>query len=97
MAGKFASRDYTILSLAAAMFVCLALVIVTLPVALIWIKQPVGNAAAIAADAFATVFSLAFLAAFALSTINHRSSDALPNPRSDNHDPICRVTRLPGE
>jgi hypothetical protein len=67
MATKFASRQNVVVILGAVMIVCLALTIVTFPIALIWFGQPLGNAAGIAADTFASVFSVAFFAAFALS------------------------------
>ena len=73
MASKFVSRENVIVILGALTIVCLALTIVTFPVSLIWIGQPFGNAALIAADAFASVFSIAFFAAFALSMAEPRS------------------------
>jgi hypothetical protein len=67
MAAKFISRQAVIAILGAVMIVSLALTIVTFLVALIWIGQPVGNAAITVADVFATVFSVAFFAAFVLA------------------------------
>jgi hypothetical protein len=66
MATKFVSLQNVLVILAVVMIVCLALTILTFPVALIWIGQPLGNAAGLAADAFASVFSVALFAAFAL-------------------------------
>ena len=62
MAAKFISHVIAILG--AVMIVSLALTIVTFPVALIWTGQPPGKVAITMADAFATVFSLAYFAAF---------------------------------
>ena len=67
MAAKFIYRQAVIAILGAVMIVSLALTIVTFPVALIWVGQPPGNVAMTMADAFATVFSVAFFAAFALA------------------------------
>ena len=53
------------------------LAIVTFPVSLIGSGQPIGKAALIAADAFASVFSVAFFAAFALS-MTERSPNTGP-------------------
>jgi membrane protein implicated in regulation of membrane protease activity len=72
MYAKFVSRQNVIVILGAVMIVCLALTIVTGAVALIWIGQPVGNAAGTTADAFAFVFSVAFIAAFALAMAGHQ-------------------------
>ena len=65
MATKFVSRQNVLVIFGAVMIVFLALTIVTFPVALIWVGQPPGNVAITMADAFATVFSVAFFAAFA--------------------------------
>ena len=73
MATKFVSRQNVLVILGVVMIVCLALTIVTFPVALIWIGQPFGNAAGLTADAFACVFSVAFFAAFALAMAEHQS------------------------
>jgi hypothetical protein len=67
MATQFISRQNVLTILGAVMIVSLALTIITFPVALIWIGQPPGNVAIKMADAFATVFSVAFFAAFALA------------------------------
>ena len=67
MATQFISRQNVLTILGAVMIVSLALTIITFPVALIWIGQPLGNVAITMADAFATVFSVAFFAAFALA------------------------------
>ena len=64
---KFVSRQNVLVILGAVMIVSLALTIVTFPIALIWVGQPPGNVAITMADAFATVFSVAFFAAFALA------------------------------
>ena len=55
------------------MIVFLALTIVTFPISLIWTRQPLGNAALVA-DTFASVFSVAFFAAFALAMAEQPSS-----------------------
>jgi hypothetical protein len=78
MATKFVSRQNVLVILAVVMIVCLALTIVTFPVALFWIGQPLGNAAGLAADAFASVFSVAFFAAFALAMVEHQWRDERP-------------------
>ena len=68
MASKFVSRENVIVILPAHLrLVRLALTIVTFAVALIWIGQPLGNTSGLTADAFASVFSVAFFAAFALA------------------------------
>jgi hypothetical protein len=79
MATKFVSRQNVIVILGAVMIVCLALTIVTFAVALIWIGQPLGNAAGLTADAFASVFSVAFFAAFALAMAEHQSRGNEPH------------------
>lgn len=73
MATKFASRQNVVVILGAVMIVCLALTIVTFLIALIWIGQPLGNEGLVAADTFASVFSVAFFAAFALAMAEQRS------------------------
>ena len=73
MGTQFVSRQNALVILGAVMIVCLALTIVTFPVSLIWMGQPPGNAALIAADAFASVFSVTFFAAFALAMAEPRS------------------------
>jgi hypothetical protein len=78
MATQYVSRQNVLVILGAVAIVSLALTIVTFPVSLIWIGQPLGNAALIAADAFASVFSVAFFAAFALSMAKQRSRDIGP-------------------
>ena len=77
MAAKFISHVIAILG--AVMIVSLALTIVTFPVALIWTGQPTGNVAITMADAFATVFSVAFFAAFALAMAEQPSSSSEPH------------------
>jgi len=54
------------------MIACLALTILTFPIALVWIGQPLGNADGIAADAFASGFSVAFFVAYALAMADQR-------------------------
>jgi hypothetical protein len=76
MATKFISRQDVITVLGAATIVFLALTIVTFPISLIWTGQPLGNAALIAADTFASVFSVAFFAAFALAMAEQPSSSS---------------------
>jgi len=78
MATKFISLQNVLVILAVVMIVCLALTILTFPVALIWIGQPLGNAAGLAADAFASVFSVALFAAFALAMVEHQSRSKEP-------------------
>jgi hypothetical protein len=73
MATKSASRQNAVVILGAVMIVCLALTIVTFPIALIWFGQPLGNAAITMADAFASVFSVALFAALALAMAEQRS------------------------
>jgi hypothetical protein len=81
MATKFVSRQNVIVILGAVMIVCLALTIVTEAVALIWIGQPLGNAAGITADAFASVFSVAFsLRSLSRWPSNRAVSDHLEGP-----------------
>ena len=78
MATKFASRQSVLVILCVVMIICLALTIVTFPVALIWIGQPFGNAVGLAADAFASVFSVALFAAFVLAMVEHQSRSKGP-------------------
>ena len=73
MATKIVSRENVLVILGLVMVVCLALTIVTFPVALIWVGQPVGNAARLTADACTSVFSVAFFAAFALAMTDQQS------------------------
>ena len=80
MTTQFVSRQNVLTILGAVAIVCLALAIVAGAVALIWIGQPVGNAAGIAADAFASVFSVVLFAAFALSMAEQRSGSSGPPP-----------------
>ena len=87
MATKFVSRQNVVVIFGAVMIVFLALTIVTFPVALIWVGQPPGNVAITMADAFATVFSVAFFAAFALAMAEPRS----PSPT----DPSTVLLRAP--
>ena len=87
MATQFISRQNVLTILGAVMIVSLALTIVTFPVALIWVGQPPGNVAITMADAFATVFSVAFFAAFALAMAEPRS----PSPT----DPSTVLLRAP--
>ena len=67
MATQFVSRQNVLAVLGAVAIVTLALTIVMFPVALIWIGKPPGTVAITMADGFATVFSVAFFAAFALA------------------------------
>ena len=76
MTTKFEFRQNVILALGAVAIVCLVLAIVTGAAALILIGQPSGNAAAITADAFASVFSVAFFAAFILRMADELSHDS---------------------
>jgi len=77
MAANFISHVIAILG--AVMIVSLALTIVMFPVALIWVGQPPGNVAMTMADAFATVFSVAFFAAFALAMAEQRPGSSGPH------------------
>jgi hypothetical protein len=79
MATKFISRQDVITVLGAAMIVFLALTIVTFPISLIWTGQPLGNAALVAADTFASVFSVAFFVAFALVMAEQPSGNSGPH------------------
>ena len=79
MATKFVSRQNVLVIFGAVMIVFLALTIVTFPVALIWVGQPPGNVAMTMADAFATVFSVAFFAAFALAMAEQPSTSGEPH------------------
>lgn len=78
MATNFVSRQNILVVLAVVMIVCLALTILTFPVALFWVGQPFGNAAGLAADAFASVFSVALFAAFVLAMAEHQSRSKAP-------------------
>ena len=79
MAIKIVSRENVLVILGVVMIVCLALTIVTFPVALIWVGQPLGNAAGLTADACASVFSVAFFAAFALAMADQQSLSKAPS------------------
>ena len=79
MAARLISRQNVIAILGAVMIVSLALTIVAFPVALIWFGQPPGNVAITMADAFASVFSVAFFAAFALAMADQRSGSSGPH------------------
>jgi len=74
MATKLVSRQNVVVILGTVMIVCLALTIVTFPVALIWIGQPLGNTAMTMADAFASIFSVALFAAFVLAMAEQPSA-----------------------
>ena len=78
MATKFRSRQNVLVILGVVMIICLALTIVTFGVALIWIGRPLRNAAVLTADAFASVFSVAFFAAFALAMGEQQSRSNRP-------------------
>ena len=88
MATKSASRQNVVVILGAVMIVCLALTIVTFPIALIWFGQPLGNAAITMADAFASVFSVVFFAAFALamSSSGPAVADHIDDQQSDRNN-----------
>jgi predicted membrane protein len=79
MAAKFISLQAVIAILGAVMIVSLALTIVTFPFALIWIGQPFGNVATTMADAFATVFSVAFFTAFVLAMAEQQPGSSGPH------------------
>ena len=95
MVSKLEPHENILLALAAAMIVCLALAIVAFPVALIWISQPIGTAAATTADAFAIGFSLAFFAAFVLAMVAQSSCQGPLKTRVNDPQPTCRVVRSP--
>ena len=76
MASKLVSRENVHAILGVIMIVCLPLTIVTFFLALIFIGQPIGNMAITTADVFASIFSVAFFAAFALAMGNQRSRDS---------------------
>ena len=76
MASKLVSRENVHAILGVIMIVCLPLTIVTFFLALILIGQPIGNMAITTADVFASIFSVAFFAAFALAMANQRSRDS---------------------
>jgi len=79
VAARLISRQNVIAILGAVMIVSLALTIVAFPVALIWFGQPTGNVAITMADAFASVFSVAFFAALALAMADQRSGSSGPH------------------
>jgi hypothetical protein len=79
MATKIVSRQNVLVILGVVMIVCLALTIVTFPVALIWVGQPLGNAAGLTADACASVFSVTFFAALALAMADQQSRRKEPS------------------
>ena len=76
MASKLVSRENVLAILGVIMIVCLPLTIATFFLALILIGQPIGNMAITTADVFASIFSVAFFAAFALAMANQRSRDS---------------------
>ena len=79
MATKIVSCENVLVTLGVVMVFCLALTIVTFPVALIWVGQPLGNAAGLTADACAAVVSVAFFAAFALAMADQQSLSKAPS------------------
>ncbi len=76
MASKLVSRKNVHAILGVIIIVCLPITIVSFLVALIWIGQPMGNMAIATADVFASIFSVAFLAAFALAMADQRPRDS---------------------
>jgi FtsH-binding integral membrane protein len=72
MGHRWISLENAHVALGTVMIVSLALTVITYPITLIWIGQPIGTAAAIAADTFATVFVVAFFGAFALAMVEQR-------------------------
>lgn len=76
MAGELVSRENVHAILGVIRIVCLPLTMVSFFVALIWIGQPIGNMATTTADVFASIFSVAFFAAFALAMADQRSRDS---------------------
>ncbi|HMF22935.1 MAG TPA: hypothetical protein VKG24_12515 [Pseudolabrys sp.] len=75
MASKFVSRESIHVALAVLMIVSLSLAMLAFPVALIWIKQPIGNTAGAITDTLAWVFSVAFFTAFILAMVEPRPRD----------------------
>jgi hypothetical protein len=73
---KLVSRANVHALLGVITIVCLPLTIVSFFVALIWAGQPIGNMAITTADAFASIFSVAFFAAFVLAMVDQRSRDS---------------------
>jgi hypothetical protein len=76
LASKLVSRPNVHALLGVIMIVCLPLIIVPFLVALIWAGQPIGNMAITTADVFASIFSVAFFAAFAFAMTDQRSRDS---------------------
>ena len=74
-------RDNVHVGLGIIMIVCIALIVVTFPVALIWNGQPAGAAAALITDGFAWLFAAAFFAAFVLSMFGQRKTDVVGKHR----------------
>ena len=102
MESKFISRQNVLVILGAVMIVSLALATVTFPAALIWIGQPLGNAAitlgnaAITmADAFASVFSVAFFAAFALAMADQQRRGPGPSKEPETTSGSSKPQRPP--
>jgi uncharacterized membrane protein len=73
---KLVSRENVHAIFGVIMIVCLPLTIVTFFLALTLIGQPIGNMAITTADVFASIFSVAFFAAFALAMADQRSRDS---------------------
>jgi hypothetical protein len=76
VASKLVSRANVHALLGVIMIVCLPLIIVPFFVALIWAGQPIGSMAITTADVFASIFSVAFFAAFAFAMADQRSRDS---------------------
>ena len=89
---KFVSRQNVLVVLGAVMIVSLALALVAFPVALIWIGQPLGNAAITMADAFASGFSVAFFAAFALAMADQQPRSPGPPKEAEPTSGFSRVS-----
>jgi hypothetical protein len=97
MESKFVSRQNVLVILGAVMIVSLALATVTFPAALIWIGQPLGNAAITMADAFASVFSVAFFAAFALAMADQRRRSPGPPKEPETASGSSKPQRPPSK
>jgi len=76
VARKLVSSENVHVILDVIMIVCLPLTIVAFFLALILIGQPIGNMAITTADIFASIFSVAFFAAFALAMADRRLRDS---------------------
>jgi K+-sensing histidine kinase KdpD len=90
MTGALIYRETTHLVLAALMAICLALTVVTFPLALIWFRQPIGTAAMDISDAAATGFTITFIAAFVVAGLRQRSRERTAGAKQTS----CRPDRV---